>query len=161
MSYVRDRMAAEDIVTDSFMAWWENRETTDVRHIPAYILTGVRNRCKDYLDAYRQHAEAQQQIRSVAYRLARQNIISWRVNESQALLFEEVGAIIERELRRMPDRMRRIFIAHRYEEMSYKEIAAVYSLSEGQVHYELRKACETLKVALKDYAPALLMLFLH
>ena len=25
MSYVRDRMAAEDIVTDSYMAFWENR----------------------------------------------------------------------------------------------------------------------------------------
>ena len=45
------------------------------------------------------------------------------------------------------------FIAHRYEEMSYREIAAVYELSEGQVTYELRAAKEALKAALKDYLP--------
>ncbi len=37
--------------------------------------------------------------------------------------------------------------------MSYREIAAVYELSEGQVTYELRAAKETLKAALKDYLP--------
>ena len=65
----------------------------------------------------------------------------------------EALAIIERELRRMPEQRRRIFIAHRYEEMSYREIAAVYELSEGQVTYELRAAKEALKAALKDYLP--------
>ncbi len=53
----------------------------------------------------------------------------------------------------MPEQRRRIFVAHRYEEMSYREIAAVYELSEGQVTYELRAAKETLKAALKDYLP--------
>ncbi len=68
-------------------------------------------------------------------------------------MMSEALAIIERELRRMPEQRRRIFIAHRYEEMSYREIAAVYELSEGQVTYELRAAKEALKAALKDYLP--------
>lgn len=37
--------------------------------------------------------------------------------------------------------------------MSYREIAAVYELLEGQVTYELRAAKEALKAALKDYLP--------
>ena len=72
----------------------------------------------------------------------------------------EVGAIIRHELERMPERTRRIFVAHRYEDMSYREIAALYELSEGQVQYEIRSAKQALKIALKDYIPAIMLLFL-
>ena len=68
-------------------------------------------------------------------------------------MISEALAIIERELQRMPEQRRRVFVAHRFEEMSYREIAAVYHLSEGQVTYELRMARESLKMALKDYLP--------
>lgn len=161
MSYVRDRMAAEDIVTDSFVSYWENRAATDVRHAPAYILTAVKNRCLNWLETYRQHAQARSDIHSTAYRLAVQSIASSEASEPQSLLMAEVGAIIEREINRMPERMRRVFVAHRYEEMSYREIARLYELSEGQVQYEIRAAKQVLRVALKDYVPAVVMLFLH
>ena len=52
VSYVRDRMAAEDIVTDSFVAYWENHTTTEIRSVPAYILTAVKNRCLNWLETY-------------------------------------------------------------------------------------------------------------
>ncbi len=161
MSYVRDRMAAEDIVTDSFVSYWENRAATEVQHAPAYIFTAVKNRCLNWLEASRQHAQARQDIHSTTYRLTVQSIASCEANEPQSLLMAEVGAIVEREILRMPERMRRVFIAHRYEEMSYREIARLYELSEGQVQYEIRTAKQLLKVALKDYIPALVTLFLH
>lgn len=37
-SYARDAMAAEDLVTESFMFFWKSRTTVDVKHIPAYPL---------------------------------------------------------------------------------------------------------------------------
>lgn len=160
-SYIRNEMAAEDIVTDSFVSYWENRAATEVQHAPAYIFTAVKNRCLNWLEASRQHAQARQDIHSTTYRLTVQSIASCEANEPQSLLMAEVGAIVEREILRMPERMRRVFIAHRYEEMSYREIARLYELSEGQVQYEIRTAKQLLKVALKDYIPALVTLFLH
>ena len=41
VSYVRDKMAAEDIVTDSFMVFWEKRHELDTRNIPAYLYSVV------------------------------------------------------------------------------------------------------------------------
>ena len=50
--YVRDRETAEDLVSDSFMTFWEMHETlpADI-NVPAYILTSVKNRCLNYLNA--------------------------------------------------------------------------------------------------------------
>lgn len=161
MSYVRDRMAAEDIVTDSFMSYWENRTTTDIQHAPAYIFAAVKNRCLNWLQAYRQHAQAQQNIHSTAYRLAEQSIASCEANEPRALLVSEIGAIIEHEIRLMTERTRQVFIANRYQDMSYKEIALLYGLSEGQIQYEIRSAKQALRVALKDYVPMVVSIFLN
>ena len=69
------------------------------------------------------------------------------------LLLDEALHIIERELLRMSPVRRRVFIAYRYEEMSYREIAAICSLTESQVDYEIRAAKKMLRVALKDYLP--------
>ena len=50
--YVRDRETAEDLVSDSFMTFWEMHETlpADI-NVPAYILTSVKNRCLNHLNA--------------------------------------------------------------------------------------------------------------
>ena len=48
--YVRDRGIAEDLVSDSFMAFWEERDRLpeDV-NAPAYVLTIVKNKCLNHL----------------------------------------------------------------------------------------------------------------
>ena len=144
VSYVRDRMVAEDLVSDTFLKIWESRTETTPRNLPAYLLTALKRKCLDYLRDQAIHLRIQQNMHQTSAREA---------NDPQNLMMSEALAIIERELRRMPEQRRRIFIAHRYEEMSYREIAAVYELSEGQVTYELRAAKEALKAALKDYLP--------
>lgn len=50
-SYLRDRSAAEDLVTDCFMHFWEKREeiVPTTENIPAYILGMVRHKCIDAL----------------------------------------------------------------------------------------------------------------
>ena len=47
--YVRDRETAEDLVSDSFMTFWEMHENLPAdTNVPAYILTSVKNRCLNY-----------------------------------------------------------------------------------------------------------------
>lgn len=58
LSYVRDRMAAEDIVTDSFVVFWENRRDLDARNIPAYIYTVIIHKCRNWLRDRQQHLRA-------------------------------------------------------------------------------------------------------
>ena len=61
--YVRNRTVAEDIVSESFMTLWENREKLPADcNLPAYVLTVVRNRCLDWLRAQSRHAQIEQQV---------------------------------------------------------------------------------------------------
>lgn len=163
MSYVRDRMTAEDIVTDSFLAFWqEGDRDSDVRNPSAYIYASVRNRCLNVLRDRRQQMQARQEMHSATVRMREHDISSLEANEPHAAYMAEIAAIIERELRQMPARTRRVYLSHRYEDMSYREIALIYGLSQRQVEYEIRNAKDMLCAALKDYVPvALLLALLH
>ena len=49
-SYLQDLSAAEDLVMDSFVYYWENRQRLDCKgNVPAYNLTVVKHKCLDYL----------------------------------------------------------------------------------------------------------------
>ena len=49
-SYIRNNMAAEDIVTDSFLYFWENKDKLNITTtIPAYILGSVKHGCLEWL----------------------------------------------------------------------------------------------------------------
>lgn len=152
-SYVRDRMVAEDLVTDAFLKIWENRSEISPRNLPAYLLTALRRKCLDWLRDRNIHLKAHLQLHRTEQRIVAERIARLESDTSRTLMISEALTILETELRRMPEQRRRIFTAHRFEEMSYKEIAALYGLSEGQVTYELRMARESLKMALKDYLP--------
>ena len=56
--YVSNRQAAEDIVTDSFVYYWENKSRLPKdTNVPAYILTCVKNRCLTFLRDTQLHQE--------------------------------------------------------------------------------------------------------
>ena len=128
--YVRSAAVAEDLVSDSFMSFWENRGRIPAdANLQAYILIIVRNKCLDWLRAQSLHAK-----------------------------IEQVAAIVRQSLDRLPELTREVFVARRFEELSYKEIAEKYGITVRRVEFELEKAVKQLRVALKDYLPVLLML---
>ena len=69
---VRDRETAEDLVSDSFMTFWEMHENlpADI-NVPAYILTSVKNRCLNHLNAQIRHRRAEQDMHSTLTRRIR------------------------------------------------------------------------------------------
>ena len=75
-SYLRDKVLAEDLVTDCFMYFWEKREEIGMttENIPAYILGIVRHKCIDALRERQQHLQTQQQI----YRIGLRNIKTYQ-----------------------------------------------------------------------------------
>lgn len=151
MRYVQSRAEAEDLVTDSMLSYWQNR--LEVENVPAYLMTTVRNRCLNFLEGRRQHMQAHANIQNTEYRLLRQNIATLEATEPHGVFMAEVSELIRAALDGMPERTRRIFIAHKFENMSYKDIARLYSLSEGQVQAEMRSAKRALAISLKDYSP--------
>lgn len=157
-SYVRERMVAEDLVTDSFLTFWNKRAEITDENIPAYILTIVKNRCLSFLRSETQHQRVRDGIARRWTNIRQATLHSLEYSDPKTLFLTEVETIVEQQLEAMPATMRRIFIDHRYRDMTYRQIAATYGLSTNQVDFEIRKATRLLRLALKDYLIVLLII---
>lgn len=159
-SYVRDYMAAEDLVMDSFRAFLERQNRIDIlpEMIPAYILATLRNRCLNWLRDRRKHLEIEQELHSSAARIAQMRIASLEVMDPEPLFAGEVSRIVRRELDSMPEPIRQIFTASRYHDKTYKQIAEENGITVNQVEFAISKATKIFRTALRDYLPVILLI---
>ena len=142
-TYVRNTAVAEDIVIDSLVYYWENRQRLDENtNIPAYVLTVIKHKCLNHLQ--------QQQIHK--------DIEACNPNE---LFNAEAMEIVNRTLAKLPARTREIFIMSRMKNMSHKEIAAKLDITTKGVEFHISKALKELRISLKDYLPVFLYLFFY
>lgn len=157
--YVRSAAVAEDLVSDSFMSFWENRGRIPAdANLQAYILIIVRNKCLDWLRAQSLHAKIEQEVYELRRRVLAADIRSLQAFNPEEIFSAEVATIVRQSLDRLSELTREVFVARRFEELSYKEIAEKYGITVRRVEFELEKAVKQLRVALKDYLPVLLML---
>lgn len=161
-SYVRDEAAAEDIVSECFTTFWDRRGSIELKSSPeAYILKSVKNRCLNWLrdNSRLLNAEGPMDPDLNAKVKAMLSEISVIENDEMGSIFSsEVESIFRRFLDDMPDLSRNIFMASRFEDLTYDEIAAKYGVSPRKVKREIQKALEILRASLKDYLPLLLLM---
>lgn len=163
-SYLRDRSAAEDLVTDCFMHFWEKREeiVPTTENIPAYILGMVRHKCIDALRTRQQHLLTHRQIYQLEMRNIRENLAALEECDLAKILFRsEVEEIFRRRLAEMPELSAQIFIANRFENQTYQEIAQRYGISVRKVTREIQRCLKLLREDLGDYLPVAILLFPH
>lgn len=73
------------------------------------------------------------------------------LNAEQSILRRERLAAIRRQVEALPERQRMAVLMHKYQNMDYKQIAAVLKLSESATKSLLFRAYETLRETLKQY----------
>lgn len=155
--YVRSAAVAEDLVSDSFIACWENRaRIADGTSLEAYLLTVVRHKCLDWLRAQRLHLKIEQEV--FRLRVVDADIRSLQSFHPEEIFSAEVAAIVRRSLESLPPLTREVFLARRFGEKSYKEIALQQGITLRRVEFELEKAVKQLRKALCDYLPVLIFL---
>jgi RNA polymerase sigma-70 factor (ECF subfamily) len=157
-TYVYDRAAAEEIVTDSLMYYWEHRrELRNERNIPAYILNVVKHMCINWL----QHEQVR---RAAATSLREQE--NWELElrlttldacNPERLFSDEIQRIIDRTLSGVSKQSREIFLYSKYGRKSNREIAGMLQLSVKSVEYHITKVLKQLRIALKDYLMLILL----
>ena len=155
---VRDRMVAEDIVADSFVAFWNSRsKLASDTNLPAYILTIVKNNCLNWLRAQQIHFRIEDDLASTQSRLIDANIRSLSAMDPSNLFASDVQSIISDAIIKMPELTREIFILSRNTGMTYAEIAEELGISQRRVTSKMQAALSILRKALKDYMPAWLL----
>lgn len=161
--FVRDRTAVEDLVNDSFVAFWENRGTLGEDTVcEAYFYTIVKNRCLNYLRDKQTHIEVKGRIQDTSARLLRYDLASLEDYDPNLIFSNEIRTILRQQLEAMPELTRSIFRDNRFRNLTYEEIARKYDVSVWKVAREMQAALNLLRHALKDYLPvALLLLWLE
>ena len=158
-SYVRDEVVAEDIVAESFTNFWDSRSRIDIRTIPeAYILHMVKNRCLSYLRDRANRMRILQQMHEDSYKAIMAEIGVLGKDETGLIFESDIAAIFQRLLATVPKSTRDIFLASRFDNLTYNEIAEKYGVSPRKVKREIQHVLGIMRISLKDYLPVMVIL---
>jgi RNA polymerase sigma-70 factor (ECF subfamily) len=141
-TYSRDN--AEEIVQDTFVKLWEEREGITITvSLKAYLIKLIQNRC---IDLYRH--------RKVV--IAHNDYVHdytqcYEYNTENYLLYSELKNHIEKALGLLPDEVSETFKMNRYEGLKYKEIAEIKGVSIRTVEVRIGKALHLLRNYLSEY----------
>ena len=159
-SYVRDDMAAEDIVSEALINLWDTSKKEKVEYPLSLLVMMLKNGALNYL----KHQDVKQSVSdSISSKMARD--LSYRISTLQACDLEEIFSseitrIVKETLEALPEQTRRVFELSRYECHTVKEIAEELSISPKGVEYHITRSLKVLRIALKDYLPIFYLLFL-
>ena len=130
---LRDEEQAKDVVQESFLRLWENREAVISGKEKGYLFTIAYRLMVDQIRMRRRYVGGEQML----------------VNRKspQRGEFNNLSETIERYLDRLPPIQKALIMLRDYEGYSYREMAEMTALSESQVKVYIFRA----RVALKKY----------
>lgn len=79
--------------------------------------------------------------------------------DTDAYQIEELRIKIEKVVSLLPQDYRESFVMHRFQQMSYKEIASTLGVSPKTIDYRIQQALKLLRIELQDYLPLILLLY--
>ena len=139
--------AAEDIVQDTMLYIWENRDRLmEELSLKGLLFMIVRNKSLDRITRQSVHSRVHQQLEK---RFADQ------FDSPDFYLGTELARLYHEAL----EQTRRIFEMSRFQCMTHQQIAAEMEVSPQTVNYHIGQALKVLGVALKDYLPLIALFF--
>ncbi|MGB0524403.1 MAG: RNA polymerase sigma-70 factor [Flammeovirgaceae bacterium] len=142
MSMVRERESAEELVQDVFVNFWAKREKINITaSLKAYLYRAARNHTLNFIK--RRNFELNYQ-RSLAERLTHHHN-----DTEQAFHYSELEKRLYNSIEALPEKRKEIFMMSRFEDLTYKEIAATLDIPVRQVHYQIGLALKELRSKLK------------
>ena len=138
--YVKDLHAAEDIVQDVFIKFYNNQNDYEERgELKAFLSKMTVNKSKDYLKSW-------------AYRkvqLETKFSPKTGIENSDELVRKDENALIGDAVLKLPLKHREVLIYFYFNEMTITEIAHILSIPESTVKTRLRRGKELLRDQLK------------
>jgi len=151
---LKDEDEAKDIIQEVFSGLWTGVDKVlEVTNFAGYLYMIARNKV---LNALRQQKIQNDYLSS---------LLAYAQEASEATLQyldeKDLAAAIEREILKLPPRMRQVFEMSRKENLSYREIGKKLGTSEQTVKKQVSNSLKILRDNLKDSGgAAMLLLFL-
>lgn len=142
--HLYDKAAAKDIVQEVFVYCWQKREQIQINEsVAAYFRTAVRFKVLNYLKS----ETARERYQLLAGKAL--PVISYNTNDHMAMA--DLQASYRRELERLPDKMREVFIDSRDHGLTIDEIAQKRAISPQTVKNQLSAALKKLREGLGNF----------
>lgn len=139
---VSDKVAAQDIIQDTFISLWEKGCHSNILNLEAYLYQTVKFRCFMHLRA---GSISQRHLEHFAA-IASGTIVETDVES------RELEELLKNEITSLPERCREVFVLSRFEELPNKEIAAKLHISAKTVENQISKALKHLRFSLNKLA---------
>lgn len=137
-SYIHNKIDAEEIVQETFMVIWQNKDKLiAIEHPRNYIYTIAKNKTYDYLSKMNKSERAMSD--AWIYSSASLNNIEDQIN------LKESSLLINRVLQTLSAQKQEIFSMSRYQHMSHEEIARAVGLSKSRVKNIIVEILKLLK----------------
>ena len=160
--YIMDVEVAKEVVQDTFLILWNQRNTLDNDTcLITYLMVVNRNKCLNYLKGlHLEKVEINSLNESSIYQ--RSNLHVLEDEALELLLTKELNRAIEASLEKLPPRTQEIFRMSRYEGLKNKDIAELENISVKAVEFHINKALNQLRSDLsKDYYITLLIFIIY
>lgn len=135
VKHLKNEMAAQDVVQESFMKVWDKHETIEMEKAKSYLFTTAYHSLVDFVKKEKRNGDfetVQQELRS-----------------EEASSFD-LSSILHEALDRIPSIQKTVVLLRDYEGYNYAEIAEITALTESQVKVYIFRARQALKSYLKS-----------
>ena len=152
-SYLRDRAEAEDVLMESMITLWENRDHWEKdSNLHALLLTIIKNKSLNILEHKQIRLRAEEDINSHSQRELSLRISTLKACEPEQIFDNEIQHIVHKALE-----SRTIFMLSRYQNLPNRQIAEQLHISLKTVEAHITKALRILRLELKDYLASILL----
>lgn len=140
---IQDASTCEDIVQEVFSDIWRKRDKLNINaSVKGYLRKAAINRTLNYIRSKKYtYDEADDHI----------HIESKAHSKQLEMEGDEMKMRLHRAIDGLPEKCRIVFSMSRFEELSYKEIAAKLGISVKTVENQISKALKVLKAELMPY----------
>ena len=140
--WVRSKETSKELLQDLFTQLWEKRESLHIRKsFRAYLFTALKYKVYNYLDA--------EEVRNRHMIQMKRQTVHTEITPEELLNYRETKAVLEKAVKALPVKTRKIFVLSRYHHYSIEEIAKKMHLSPKAVEYHITKSLKQLKYAIK------------
>jgi RNA polymerase sigma-70 factor, ECF subfamily len=158
--YVGRKDIAEEIVSETFMKIWDNRNSIIIHSsVKAYLFQAVCNNSLNYLRKLKSEIRLETYFQDTQFNnIGFVEIID--ETEEYSLLMDEISQEIEKALGQLPPQQQRAFRLKRQDGKKIREIAQMMGLSIKTVEMHLLKATISLREKLRKLIPSFLLFIL-
>lgn len=142
--YHKEDDVIEDTIQQVFFRIWKNREKVQDRGtLKSYLFTAVRNQALKQI-------QKDKKIHHKSDELHENSVVSSKNPENTIELKELNEAYIE-AVDKLPEKRKNIFLMHRQDHLTYKEIAAILNISIKTVETQISRSLKFLANSLSNY----------